>query len=188
MRVRAPYRNSALFAFTTFTDFFITLYPTTVYALFRTYFNINRTSSPFWADWKAEKGGTSPSKPPIFSPNAPRDSFLPCICSPKTAQQGPNFGPSHKNVGDFPKNVGLFPEYLRGFTRRDALPHFLCRNDKPSPPYSSSQKFIKMPQYDTSLEIYSLSVFLFQLIFCNPSTLQRTSNWTFSRTPFLLPS
>ena len=128
--------------------------------------------------------------------------FLPCICSPKTAHQSPNFGPSRKNVGlfpknvgdflknvgDFPKNVGLFPEYLRSFTRRNALPHFLCRNDKPSPPCSSSQKFIKMPQCDTSLERYLRSVFLFQLIFCNPSALQRTSNWTFSRTPFLLPS
>ena len=41
-----------------------------------------------------------------------------------------NVGDFLKNVGDFPKNVGLFPEYLRGFTRRDALPHFLCRNDE----------------------------------------------------------
>ena len=56
-----------------------------------------------------------------------------------------NVGLFPKNVGDFPKNVGLFSEMLRGFTKRDALTHFLCRNDEPLPPYSSTKKFIKTP-------------------------------------------
>ena len=143
-----------------------------------------------------KKGGTSPSKPPIFSPNAPRNfSFRPAFAPQKTPTKVPTSDLAAKTWDFFPKTLEIFRKTLDFFQSSSEVSlggtHcliFFAEMMNPHHPIHPPESSLKRHCATRHWTDIFLSVFLFRLFFYNPSALLRTSNWTFSRTPFLLPS
>lgn len=145
---------------------------------------------------RLKKGVTSPSKPPIFSPNAPRDSsFCPAFASQKPPTKVPTSDLAAKTWDFFQKTWEISWKTLEIFQSISEVslegthcPIFFAEMINPHhrihPPKSSLKRHSATRHWK---DIYCQFSY-FSSFFFNPSALLHTSNWTFSRTPFLLPS